>query len=155
MFLLQQQATSLNTGLQFFHLCVQYKLFIPGGNQMWEVGWLRLSYAAFCIYSYRAGVRTVRLQVALLDSCTGRLVLIFSWIMLCCQIAVNVWRHFFHLSMGFFGPGSSVGIATGYGLDDPGIESRWRRDFAHLSRPALGPTQTLVLVQWIPVLSRG
>jgi len=27
------------------------------------------------------------------------------------------------------GPGSSVGIATGYGLDGPGIESRWRRDF--------------------------
>jgi hypothetical protein len=24
------------------------------------------------------------------------------------------------------GPGSSVGIATGYGLDVPGIESRWR-----------------------------
>ena len=24
----------------------------------------------------------------------------------------------------FCGPGSSVGIATGYGLDDPGIESR-------------------------------
>jgi hypothetical protein len=23
------------------------------------------------------------------------------------------------------GPGSSVGIATGYGLDDPGIESRF------------------------------
>ena len=27
------------------------------------------------------------------------------------------------------GPGSSVGIATDYGLDGPGIESRWRRDF--------------------------
>ena len=27
------------------------------------------------------------------------------------------------------------------GLDGPGIESRWGRDFAHLSRPALGPTQ--------------
>ena len=27
------------------------------------------------------------------------------------------------------GPGSSVGIATGYGLDSPGIESRWRRNF--------------------------
>ena len=39
------------------------------------------------------------------------------------------------------GPGSVVGIATGYGLDDPGIQSRWRRDFPHLSRPALGPTQ--------------
>jgi hypothetical protein len=35
------------------------------------------------------------------------------------------------------GPGSSVGIATGYGLEDPGIESRWGRDFPHLSRPAL------------------
>jgi hypothetical protein len=39
------------------------------------------------------------------------------------------------------GQGSSAGIATGYGLDGPGIESRWRRDFPHLSRPALGPTQ--------------
>jgi hypothetical protein len=33
---------------------------------------------------------------------------------------------------------SSVGIATRYGLDDPGIESRWRRDFPHPFRPALG-----------------
>jgi len=32
--------------------------------------------------------------------------------------------------------GSSVGIATGYGLDGPRIESRWGRDFPHLSRPA-------------------
>jgi len=40
----------------------------------------------------------------------------------------------------FLGPGSSVGIVTGYGLDGPEIESRWRRDFPHLSRPALGST---------------
>jgi hypothetical protein len=32
---------------------------------------------------------------------------------------------------------SSVGIAISYGLDGPGIESRWRRDFPHPSRPAL------------------
>jgi hypothetical protein len=35
------------------------------------------------------------------------------------------------------GPGRSVGIATGYGLDGPEIESRWGRDFPHLSRPSL------------------
>jgi hypothetical protein len=34
----------------------------------------------------------------------------------------------------------SVGIATRYGLDGPGIEFRRRRDFSHPSRPALGPT---------------
>jgi len=51
------------------------------------------------------------------------------------------------------GPGSVVGIATGYGLDGPRIESRWGRDFPYLSRPALGPTQPPV--QWVPGLSRG
>jgi len=30
-------------------------------------------------------------------------------------------------------------LATRYGLDGPGIESRWGRDFPHPSRPALGP----------------
>ena len=39
------------------------------------------------------------------------------------------------------GRDSSVGIATRYGLDGPGIESRWQRDFPHPSRPALGPTK--------------
>jgi len=29
-----------------------------------------------------------------------------------------------------YGPGSSVGIATGYGLDGPGIESRWGMRFS-------------------------
>jgi hypothetical protein len=51
------------------------------------------------------------------------------------------------------GPGSSVDIATGYGLEGPRVESRWGRDFLHLSGPALGPTQSPV--QWVPGLSRG
>jgi hypothetical protein len=50
-------------------------------------------------------------------------------------------------------PGSSVGIATGYGLDGPGIEFRRGLDFPHLSTPALGPTQTPV--QWVPGPTRG
>jgi len=36
------------------------------------------------------------------------------------------------------GPGSVVGIATDYGPDGLGIESRWERYFPHLCRPALG-----------------
>jgi hypothetical protein len=35
-----------------------------------------------------------------------------------------------------YGPGSSVGISTGYRLDGPGIEFRRGRDFAHTSRPS-------------------
>ena len=62
-------------------------------------------------------------------------------------------RRIFPLNKYFCGPDSSVGIATGYGLDGPWIESRWWRDFPHLSTPALGPTQPPV--QWVPGLSRG
>jgi hypothetical protein len=48
------------------------------------------------------------------------------------------------------GRDSSVGIATRYELDGPGIESRWRRDFQHPSRPVLGPIQPPI--QWVPGL---
>ena len=51
------------------------------------------------------------------------------------------------------GQDSSDGIATRYGVDGPGIESRWGRDFPHPSRTALGPTQ--LPVQWVTALFRG
>ena len=51
-----------------------------------------------------------------------------------------------------YGPGSSVGIATDYGLDglgsNPGGDEIFRP-----CRPILGPTQPPV--KWVPGLSRG
>jgi hypothetical protein len=46
-----------------------------------------------------------------------------------------------------------VVTATGYGLEGPGIESRWGRDFLHLTRPALGPTRPPL--QWYRVFPMG
>jgi len=47
----------------------------------------------------------------------------------------------------------SVGIAICYGMNGTGIESRWKQDFPHPSRPALGLTQPTV--QWVPGLPGG
>jgi hypothetical protein len=47
----------------------------------------------------------------------------------------------------FSGVGRVSGIACGYGLDGPGIESRWRRDFPHPSTPVLGTDQPAVRSQ--------
>jgi hypothetical protein len=57
------------------------------------------------------------------------------------EVSFLLTKNFILIFMTFYGPGSVVGIATGYGLDGAGIESRWGRDFPHLYRPALGPTQ--------------
>jgi hypothetical protein len=56
----------------------------------------------------------------------------------------------FLLNLWYMGRDSSVGKATGYGLDGPGIEFRWGRDFSHLSRRAPGPTQPPI--KWVPGL---
>ena len=51
------------------------------------------------------------------------------------------------------GRDSSVGLATRYGLDGPGIEFRWGRGFSQPSRAALGPTQPPI--QWVTGLFPG
>ena len=49
-------------------------------------------------------------------------------------------------------PGSSVGIATNYGMDGPGSNPGGDEIFRP-SRPTVGPTQPPV--HWVPGLSRG
>ena len=62
--------------------------------------------------------------------------------------------HYFYLmSLCDRGRHGSVGIATRYGLDGTGIESRLGRDFPHPSRPLLRPTQPPI--QWTPGLPRA
>jgi len=58
--------------------------------------------------------------------------IIYGSLGLAATILVNTVYEFLFLMFG---------IATGYGLDCPGIESRWRRDFPRPSRPVLGPSQ--------------
>jgi len=68
-----------------------------------------------------------------------------NWVVICgLYLCVHLFTNN-HLTFG--GPGGVVGIAKSYGLDGSGIESRWVRDFLHLSRLALGPTQPPV--QWV------
>ena len=57
------------------------------------------------------------------------------------------------MSLATRGRDSSVSITACYGLDGPGKESRWGRDFPQLFRTALGPTQPPI--QWVLVLYRG
>jgi hypothetical protein len=57
---------------------------------------------------------------------------------------------YFNCSVGW---DSSVGTEARYGLDSPGTEFQWGRDFLHLSGLALGPTQSPI--QWILCISQG
>ena len=64
------------------------------------------------------------------------------------QLIMIMKRHNLH----YCRPGSSIGIATDYGLDGPGSNVGVDEIFRP-SRPALGPTQPPV--KWVPGLSRG
>ena len=50
-------------------------------------------------------------------------------------------RYYYYYYYYCWSRNSSVGTATRYRLDGPGIESRCGRDLPQLSRPDLGPTQ--------------
>jgi hypothetical protein len=48
------------------------------------------------------------------------------------KCSTNILRWFIGSYIFWGGPDSSVGIATRHGLDGPGIQSQWGRDFPHL-----------------------
>jgi hypothetical protein len=72
---------------------------------------------------------------------------------LCCYVQRKCQKEISTFILSRVGRDSVVGIATCYGLEGPGIESRWGRDFPQLSRPAPGPAQPPI--QWVPGLCRG
>ena len=63
----------------------------------------------------------------------------------------------FSLSISFWsGPGSSVGIATDYGLDGPGIESQWMRDFPPVQTdPGAHPASCTMGIESFPGVKCG
>ena len=73
-------------------------------------------------------------------TCVCVFIYIYIYIYICVCVCVCVW------------PGSSVGIATNYGLDGPGSNPGGDEIFRP-PRPALGPTQPPV--QWVPGLYWG
>ena len=68
-------------------------------------------------------------------------------------VCIPVLHFFFQINiMPNSGPGSSVSIATDYGLDGPGSNPGGDEIF-HPSRPAVGPTN--LPVKWVAGLSWG
>jgi hypothetical protein len=58
----------------------------------------------------------------------------------------SIWK----VKVKFLGRNSVVALVDGYGLDGPGIDFRWGRDFPHPPIPSLEPTQSPA--QWLPNL---
>jgi hypothetical protein len=56
---------------------------------------------------------------------------------------IQLYMLIYYAQSALRGPGSSIGVATDYRLDGPGIEFRWRRDFRPLQTGPGGPPSLL------------
>jgi hypothetical protein len=67
-----------------------------------------------------------------------------------------VVTEFYYLTINSMGRDSSIGIATDYGLDGPGFESRWgARFFAHVqTRPEAHPASCTIDTGSFPGVKR-
>ena len=68
-----------------------------------------------------------------------------------------MWYCFSFLSADISGSGSSVGIATGYGMDGPGIEYRWRGRFSTPvnTGPGAHPASCTMSIRSFPGVKSG
>ena len=94
---------------------------------MCKVSSLLLICSVFCIQGFACSPCTANICLARIITCNPAYTSIIKFIT-------------FVLSVGW---GSIVSTATGYGVDDLGFDSRWGRDFPHLSRLALRLTSLL------------
>jgi hypothetical protein len=113
----------------FVYYMLFYSLFILIFNVLYA---LYIFYTHMC-YIYFISEKTV--------SYSRRTLLHSASLVLYKYVYIYILQTFYILQYMCGGLDTSVGIATRYGLDGPRIEFRWGRDFPHLSRPALGPTQ--------------
>jgi hypothetical protein len=84
-------------------------------------------------------------------SCTYTLIMLLLSLVtgVTLSVLMKFGFYYYYYYYYYWGQNSSVGIATSYGLDGPGIESRWVRDFLHPFRPLWGPPSLLCNGYWV------
>jgi hypothetical protein len=112
-------------------LCVHMHAFVLSFSHLYSLVCVRLLASllliciVFCLHGFASSSCMANICLARIMTCNRAYTSIIKFIT-------------FVLSVGWV---SSVGIATGYGVDGSGFESWWGRDFPHLSGLSLGSKQ--------------
>ena len=124
-----------------------HRYWVLGGLYINEVSFVQLIYTHHSYPSIKPKLKCLFLVIFYIfitprwsiwtETCTNPPYINNKNLYLCLMAALFIFVHV----TTTMGRDSSVGIATAYRLDGPGIESQWGQDFPHPSRPALRPTQ--------------